>query len=152
MYSAERCILTDSAGASPAPYRYIGTSRSCFLLISLKDKIGLRDVRRPIFLCNLYAILRLCLGSKEIANVLYGDELNGLGELEAKCCLDLHCQQHNGQRVQLEVFHELGLGGDGRDVDAGIYAFNDLGEFFNHDDNFLSCYMGGQSRTPVPTT
>ena len=129
------------------PYRFLRYSLHKKVNVFGTKKNGLLHVDR-----SFYANFLLCLGSKVIAHVLYGDELNGLGELEAECCLDLHCQQHDGQRVQLEVFHELGLGGDGRDVDTGIYAFNDLGEFFNHDDNFLSCYMGGQSRTPVPTT
>lgn len=80
-----------------------------------------------------YAILLLCLCGKVIAHVLDGFELDGLVELEAKCSFDLHSQQHNGQRVQLEILHQAGFGGDGADVNAGIDSANDFGEFFDHE-------------------
>ena len=98
-------------------------------------KNGLHDADR-----SFYAVFcKLRLGGKIIAHVLYGDELYGLGELEAKRCLNFHCQQHDGQRVQLEVFHELGLGGDGGNVNSGSHSFDNFFEFFKHDNVILSC-------------
>ena len=92
-------------------------------------KNGLHDADR-----SFYAVFcKLRLGGKVIAHVLYGIELYGLGELEAERVLNLHCQQHDGQRVQFEVFHEFGFGGDGGNVNSWSYSFDDFFELVEHD-------------------
>ena len=97
-------------------------------------KNGLHDADR-----SFYAVFcKLRLGSQVVADVLHGFEFDRLGELEAKCRLDLHCQQHDGQGIQLEVLHELGLGSDGACVNSGSHSFNDFFELVEHDTIILS--------------